>query len=166
MLILLKVANVVDGLNASKVPLEKCTSLARAASLKEKPCQKLPTSHKQDAFVMSSKPQAQLYHHTNNINYISEPGCSSSQIYGTQSKEELRVPSDILSSKKKSLGVEICTTVGVADQRIGSAESAGSHDSINQEIHHFKPIISIARTPLKVMSGKKSFRSNSHFCKL
>ncbi|XP_024937115.1 uncharacterized protein LOC107264249 isoform X2 [Cephus cinctus] len=87
-------------------------------------------------------------------NYISEPGCSGSKIYSMQSKEELHVPDDVLNSKKKSLGVEVCMTAGDDDERIGSAESAGSHDSINQEIHHFKPIKAMPRTPLKISSGK------------
>ncbi|XP_076638772.1 uncharacterized protein LOC143350578 [Colletes latitarsis] len=78
-----------------------------------------------------------------------EPGTSSSKIYGTQSKEELNVPNDVVNSKKKSLGVEVCMTLGEDDERMGSAESAGSHDSINQEIHHFKPIKAMPRTPLK-----------------
>ncbi|XP_076246962.1 uncharacterized protein LOC143186955 [Calliopsis andreniformis] len=81
-----------------------------------------------------------------------EPGTSLSKIYGTQSKEELHVPSDVVNSKKKSLGVEVCTTLGDDDERMGSAESAGSHDSINQEIHHFKPIKAMPRTPLKISS--------------
>ena len=86
--------------------------------------------------------------------YSAEPSCSGTQIYGTQSKEELHVPKDVLSSKKKSLGVEVCMTSGVdGGERIGSAESAGSHDSINQEIHHFKPIKPIARTALKLSHG-------------
>ncbi|KAL2721595.1 kinesin-related protein 4-like [Vespula maculifrons] len=89
-------------------------------------------------------------------NYALEPGCSTSKIYGMQSKEELRVPSDVLSSKKKSLGVEVCMTSGNGDERIGSAESAGSHDSINQEIHHFKPIKAMPRTPFKMsIDGKQ-----------
>ncbi|KAJ8687164.1 hypothetical protein QAD02_022958 [Eretmocerus hayati] len=79
----------------------------------------------------------------------------SSKIYGLQSKEELLVPSDILSSKKKKLGVEVCITTVEGEDRIGSAESAGSHDSINQEIHHFKPIKACPRTPLKVSDGKQ-----------
>ncbi|XP_043490446.1 uncharacterized protein LOC122516579 [Polistes fuscatus] len=89
-------------------------------------------------------------------NYSLEPGCSTSKIYGMQSKEELRVPSDVLNSKKKSLGVEVCVTSGNGDERIGSAESAGSHDSINQEIHHFKPIKAMPRTPFKMsIDGKQ-----------
>lgn len=83
-----------------------------------------------------------------------EPGTSSSKIYGTQSKEELHIPNDVVNSKKKSLGVEVCTTLGEDDERMGSAESAGSHDSINQEIHHFKPIKAMPRTPLKISTGK------------
>ncbi|KOC70761.1 E3 ubiquitin-protein ligase RNF168 [Habropoda laboriosa] len=79
-----------------------------------------------------------------------EPRMSSSKIYGTQSKEELRIPNDIVNSKKKSLGVEVCISSGDDDERTGSAESAGSHDSINQEIHHFKPIKAMPRTPLKI----------------
>ncbi|XP_054015300.1 uncharacterized protein LOC128896118 [Hylaeus anthracinus] len=82
-------------------------------------------------------------------NCPAEPGTSSSKIYGTQSKEELNVPNDVVNSKKKSLGVEVCVTLGDDDERMGSAESAGSHDSINQEIHHFKPIKAMPRTPLK-----------------
>ncbi|XP_003706932.1 uncharacterized protein LOC100878201 isoform X2 [Megachile rotundata] len=83
-------------------------------------------------------------------NYPTESGTSSSKIYGTQSKEELHVPDDIVNSKKKSLGVEVCISSGDDDERMGSAESAGSHDSINQEIHHFKPIKAMPRTPLKI----------------
>ncbi|XP_071857873.1 uncharacterized protein [Bombus fervidus] len=79
-----------------------------------------------------------------------EPRTSTSKIYGTQSKEELHVPNDIVNSKKKSLSVEVCVSSGDDDERTGSAESAGSHDSINQEIHHFKPIKAMPRTPLKV----------------
>ncbi|KAG6796001.1 kinesin-related protein 4 [Apis mellifera caucasica] len=33
---------------------------------------------------------------------------------------------------------------------MGSADSHDSHDSINQEIHHFKPIKAMPRTPLKM----------------
>ncbi|XP_058800407.1 titin-like [Phymastichus coffea] len=80
---------------------------------------------------------------------------STSKIYGLQSKEELQVPSDVLSSKKKKLGVEVCITNVEGEERIGSAESAGSHDSINQEIHHFKPIKALPRTPLKVTDGRQ-----------
>ncbi|XP_034189457.1 uncharacterized protein LOC117608440 [Osmia lignaria lignaria] len=83
-------------------------------------------------------------------NYPIESGTSSSKIYGTQSKEELHVPDDVVNSKKKSLGVEVCISSGDDDERMGSAESAGSHDSINQEIHHFKPIKAMPRTPLKI----------------
>ncbi|XP_066581863.1 E3 ubiquitin-protein ligase rnf168-like isoform X2 [Prorops nasuta] len=79
-------------------------------------------------------------------------GCSSSKVYGTQSKEELNVPSDVLNCKGKSLGVEVCVNLIDDDERTGSAESAGSHDSINQEIHHFKPIKAMPRTPLKISS--------------
>lgn len=96
------------------------------------------------------------YSNPNSSSFASEPSCSGTQIYGTQSKEELRVPKDVLSSTKKSLGVEVCMTTGEDDERIGSAESAGSHDSINQEIHHFKPIKPIARTALKMSHGKYS----------
>ena len=78
---------------------------------------------------------------------------STSKIFGLQCNEELKVPSDIVSSKKKKLGVEVCVTTVEDEERIGSAESAGSHDSINQEIHHFKPIKALPRTPLKVTSG-------------
>ncbi|XP_031848275.1 uncharacterized protein LOC116433853 isoform X2 [Nomia melanderi] len=74
----------------------------------------------------------------------------SLKIYGTRSKEELHVPNDVVNSKKKSLGVEVCMTLGDDDERTGSAESADSHDSINQEIHHFKPIKAMPRTPLKM----------------
>ncbi|KAG7199485.1 hypothetical protein KM043_014107 [Ampulex compressa] len=83
-------------------------------------------------------------------NYPTEPTPSASKIYGTQCKEELHVPNDVVNSKKKSLGVEVCMTLADDDERIGSAESAGSHDSINQEIHHFKPIKAMPRTPLKL----------------
>ncbi|KAK1126615.1 hypothetical protein K0M31_004242 [Melipona bicolor] len=79
-----------------------------------------------------------------------EPRTSTSKIYGTQSKEELHVPNDIVNSKKKSLSVEVCVSSGDDDERMGSAESTGSHDSINQEIHHFKPIKAMPRTPLKM----------------
>ncbi|XP_033325935.2 uncharacterized protein LOC117220260 [Megalopta genalis] len=79
-----------------------------------------------------------------------EPMKTSLKIYGTRSKEELHVPNDVVNSKKKSLGVEVCMTLGEDDERTGSAESAGSHDSINQEIHHFKPIKAMPRTPLKM----------------
>lgn len=82
-----------------------------------------------------------------------EPRTSISKIYGTQSKEELHVPDDIVNSKKKSLSVEVCVSSGDDDERMGSAESAGSHDSINQEIHHFKPIKAMPRTPLKMSTG-------------
>ncbi|XP_011496974.1 PREDICTED: uncharacterized protein LOC105361480 [Ceratosolen solmsi marchali] len=75
---------------------------------------------------------------------------STSKIYGLQNKEELHVPKDILSNKKKKLGVEICIGTIEGEERIGSAESAGSHDSINQEIHHFKPIKALPRTPLRI----------------
>ncbi|XP_012284978.1 titin homolog [Orussus abietinus] len=87
--------------------------------------------------------------------YVPEPGCSGSKMYGLQSKEELHVPSDVLTNNKKRLGVEVCVTVGEDDERIGSAESAGSHDSINQEIHHFKPIKAMPRTPLKMSPDGK-----------
>ncbi|XP_043288714.1 E3 ubiquitin-protein ligase RNF169-like [Venturia canescens] len=83
-------------------------------------------------------------------NLIAEPGCSGTQIFGSRTKEELHVPIDILSSKKKILDVEVCLNKNDNDERIGSAESAGSHDSINQEIHHFKPIKPIPRTSLKM----------------
>ncbi|CAL7942896.1 unnamed protein product [Xylocopa violacea] len=79
-----------------------------------------------------------------------EPRTSSSKIYGTQSKEELHIPNDVVNSKRKSLGVEVYVSSGDDDERMGSAESAGSHDSINQEIHHFKPIKAMPRTPLKI----------------
>ena len=82
-----------------------------------------------------------------------EPRTSTSKIYGTQSKEELHVPNDIVNSKKKSLSVEVCVSSGDDDERMGSAESTGSHDSINQEIHHFKPIKAMPRTPLKMSAG-------------
>lgn len=89
------------------------------------------------------------------LNYTSQPSCSTAKIYGMRSKEELHVPSDVLSSNKKSLGVEICVTMACNDnKRIGSAESAGSHDSINQEIHHFKPIKPALRTLLTMTPGK------------
>lgn len=85
--------------------------------------------------------------------YMPKPSCSNSKIYGTQIKEELHVPNDVLSRKKKSLGVEVCLATGDGDRRIGSAESSGSHDSINIEIHHFKPIKAMPRTPLRTMPG-------------
>lgn len=86
-------------------------------------------------------------------NYSMDPGCSTSRSYATETKEELRVPSDVVNSKKKSLGVEVCMTLADDDERIGSAESSGSHDSINQEIHHFKPIKTVPRTKLLISSG-------------
>lgn len=86
-------------------------------------------------------------------NYFTDPGCSTSRAYMTETKEELRVPSDVVNSKKKSLGIEVCMTLADDDERIGSAESSGSHDSINQEIHHFKPIKTVPRTKLKISSG-------------
>lgn len=79
-----------------------------------------------------------------------EPRTSISKIYGTQSKEELHVPNDIVNNKKKSLSVEVCVSSGDDDERMGSADSHDSHDSINQEIHHFKPIKAMPRTPLKM----------------
>ncbi|KAL6255193.1 hypothetical protein P5V15_013531 [Pogonomyrmex californicus] len=88
-------------------------------------------------------------------NYSTDPGCSTSRAYATETKEELRVPSDVVNSKKKSLGVEVCMTLADDDERIGSAESSGSHDSINQEIHHFKPIKTVPRTKLKISSDGK-----------
>ncbi|KAM0731316.1 E3 ubiquitin-protein ligase rnf168 [Formica fusca] len=88
-------------------------------------------------------------------NYSTDPGCSTSKAYMTETKEELRVPSDVVNSKKKSLGIEVCMTLADDDERIGSAESSGSHDSINQEIHHFKPIKTVPRTKLKVSSDGK-----------
>ncbi|CAL1682098.1 unnamed protein product [Lasius platythorax] len=88
-------------------------------------------------------------------NYSMDPGCSTSKAYMTETKEELRVPSDVVNSKKKSLGIEVCMTLADDDERIGSAESSGSHDSINQEIHHFKPIKTVPRTKLKVSSDGK-----------
>lgn len=86
--------------------------------------------------------------------YMAKPSCSNSKIYGTQSKEELQVPSDVLNRRKKTLGFEVCLAPGEDDRRIGSAESSGSHDSINIEIHHFKPIKAMPRTPLRTMPGK------------
>ncbi|XP_072764193.1 uncharacterized protein [Anoplolepis gracilipes] len=89
-------------------------------------------------------------------NYSTDPGCSTSKAYMTETKEELRVPSDVVNSKKKSLGIEVCMTLADDDERIGSAESSGSHDSINQEIHHFKPIKTVPRTKLKISDGKQT----------
>jgi len=86
-------------------------------------------------------------------NYSTDPGCSTSRAYAIETKEELRVPSDVVNNKKKSLGIEVCMTLTDDDERIGSAESSGSHDSINQEIHHFKPIKTAPRTKLQVSSG-------------
>jgi len=37
-----------------------------------------------------------------------------------------------------------------------SSMSTGSHDSINQEMHHFKPIKSVPRTPPKKLSGEQA----------
>lgn len=85
--------------------------------------------------------------------YSIKAECSATKKYATETKEELRIPSDVVNSKKKSLGVEVCIRLANDDTRIGSAESSGSHDSINQEIHHFKPIRSVPRTALKVASG-------------
>ncbi|XP_020298017.1 uncharacterized protein LOC109862390 isoform X2 [Pseudomyrmex gracilis] len=102
-----------------------------------------------------------LKHHTSKFpqtctsNYPGDPGCSTSGNYATETKEELRIPSDVVNNKKKSLGVEVCMTVADDDERIGSAESSGSHDSINQEIHHFKPIKTVPRTELKISSDGK-----------
>ncbi|EZA54270.1 hypothetical protein DMN91_006142 [Ooceraea biroi] len=89
------------------------------------------------------------------LNYSTDPGCSTSRTYTMETKEELRVPSDVVNSKKKSLGVEVCMMLADDDKRIGSAESSGSHDSINQEIHHFKPIKTVPRTKLKLSSDGK-----------
>lgn len=83
-----------------------------------------------------------------------DPGCSTSRAYTTETKEELHVPNDVVNNKKKSLGIEICMTLADNDERIGSAESSGSHDSINQEIHHFKPIKAVPRTKLKISTGR------------
>lgn len=83
------------------------------------------------------------------------PSCSNSKIYGMQSEEELQVPSDVLTSNKKSLEVEVCVAM-IKDKRIGSAESAGSHDSINQEIHHFRPIKPALRTQLSITLGRSN----------
>ncbi|KYM93973.1 PREDICTED: uncharacterized protein LOC108781711 [Cyphomyrmex costatus] len=88
-------------------------------------------------------------------NYSTDPGCSTSKVYVTETKEELRIPSDVVNNKKKSLGVEVCMTLTDDDERIGSAESSGSHDSINQEIHHFKPIKTAPRTKLQISSDGK-----------
>lgn len=87
-------------------------------------------------------------------NFSPEPGCSSNiKIYGLQSKEELRVPNDVIN-ETKTLDVEVCITKVVSEEgRRGSAESGGSHDSINQEIHHFKPIKAMPRTPLLLNAG-------------
>lgn len=93
---------------------------------------------------------------SNNLRYhIDAAQSSTSKIYGLQSKEELHVPSDILNNKKKKLGVEVClTTMAQGEsERIGSAHSAGSHDSINQEIHHFKPIKIMPRSSLKIIGN-------------
>uniref|UniRef100_A0A0C9RWS2 RING-type E3 ubiquitin transferase n=2 Tax=Fopius arisanus TaxID=64838 RepID=A0A0C9RWS2_9HYME len=104
--------------------------------------------------VVTLKNQSVMSIQKLNPNY-SEPSCSNSKIYGTRSEEELRVPSDVLSSTK-SVGIEFCIkTVKNDDDRIGSAESAGSHDSINQEIHHFKPIKAVPRTALKFSQDGK-----------
>lgn len=121
--------------------------------------------------VTKSFKQQQHQHHQAVPRYIQpcssgypvDPGCSTSGAYATETKEELRVPSDVVNSqKKKSLGVEVCRTHGSLgarraddDERIGSAESSGSHDSINQEIHHFKPIKTVPRTSFKISSGTR-----------
>ncbi|XP_063993156.1 uncharacterized protein LOC135170907 isoform X2 [Diachasmimorpha longicaudata] len=98
--------------------------------------------------VVTLKNQSVMLMKKPNCHY-SEPSCSNSKIYGTRSEEELRVPSDVLSSGK-GLGIEFCIeTVKNEGERVGSAGSAGSHDSINQEIHHFKPIRAMPRTPLR-----------------
>lgn len=115
-------------------------------------CQAPNASHN----VVTLKHQSVMLIPKASYNY-SEPSCSNSKIYGTRSEEELRVPSDVLSSSK-GLGIEFCiATIKNDDERIGSAESAGSHDSINQEIHHFKPIKATARTPLRYSRGKIIF---------
>ncbi|EGI61894.1 PREDICTED: uncharacterized protein LOC105149564 [Acromyrmex echinatior] len=88
-------------------------------------------------------------------NYSTDPGCSTSRAYAIETKEELRIPSDVVNNKKKSLGIEVCMTLTDDDERIGSAESSGSHDSINQEIHHFKPIKTAPRTKLQISSDGK-----------
>ena len=107
----------------------------------------------QDAVTRLFKNQVTKFAQPNSSSFSLEPSCSNSKIYGLKSKEELHVPNDVLNSKKKSLGVEICMTSVSDDLRIGSAESAGSHDSINQEIHHFKPIKAVPRTPLRTTRG-------------
>lgn len=73
-----------------------------------------------------------------------KPSCSSS-IYGSQSKEELCVPGDVVGGKHKTLDVEVRTRIDSADVESDTA----SIDSINQEIHHFKPIKVAPRTPLQ-----------------
>ncbi|XP_033209906.1 E3 ubiquitin-protein ligase RNF169-like [Belonocnema kinseyi] len=103
----------------------------------------------QDAVTRLFKNQVTKFVQPNSSGFTLEPSCSNSNVYGLQTKEELHVPNDVLSSKKKSLGVEICMNTVTDDARIGSAESAESHDSINQEIHHFKPIKAMQRTPLR-----------------
>ncbi|XP_034935204.1 uncharacterized protein [Chelonus insularis] len=82
-----------------------------------------------------------------NLNF--GPSCSNSmKIYGQRSEDELRIPSDALTSKKN---IEVIPVINSNDdKRIESPQSAGSHDSINPEIHHFKPIKALPRTPLKV----------------
>ncbi|XP_051158040.1 E3 ubiquitin-protein ligase RNF169-like [Leptopilina boulardi] len=101
----------------------------------------------QDTVTRLFKNQVTKFIQPSGYNFNLEPSCS--KIYGLQSKEELHVPNDVLNSKKKNVEVEICVTTVTDDSRIGSAESAGSHDSINQEIHHFKPIKAMPRTALR-----------------
>ncbi|KAK0073728.1 hypothetical protein PV325_009332 [Microctonus aethiopoides] len=128
-------------LNKSKDAIKLCFDYSA-------PCHNFVTRKHQSVAMLTNK---------SSFNYISEPSCSNSKIYGDQNEEELRVPSDVLntSSNKKNLGIGICVqsqmTTGLNDdKRIGSAQSAGSHDSINPEIHHFKPIRAMPRTPLKL----------------
>lgn len=118
-----------------------------------------PVQHCQKRMPVYNAIAKKLKHHTSKFpqactsNYLADPGCSTSGAYTTETKEELRIPSDVVNNKKKSLGIEVCMTVEDDDERIGSAESSGSHDSINQEIHHFKPIKTVPRTELKISSG-------------
>lgn len=142
----------------SKIRVESYASSIKSAGMNtcKDSSQKLGTFKPlpvQDAVTRLFKNQVTKFVQPNSSGFTLEPSCSSSHIYGLQTKEELHVPNDVLSSKKKSLGVEICMTTVTDDARIGSAESAESHDSINQEIHHFKPIKAVQRTPLRTTRG-------------
>lgn len=136
-----------------------CKVKMNASSTYKDYCPKQPAAHN-TAVTRTKRQMVSKFIQPYISNYNMDPGCSTSRAYVTETKEELRVPSDVVNSKKKSLGIEVCMTHGplgpnrtADDERIGSAESSGSHDSINQEIHHFKPIKTVPRTPLKISSG-------------